>query len=357
MKINHEQLRGGRIFLSLPADISYEAVGEVQQELGGDRFSWVGHASDDPDNTVVIGVSGAAVAGTFTYRGKLFKLEPRADGSQVLSEVKTTDPAPEHDPVLVPDTSSSAPDSTAIASVAADSNGAVQDVLVAYTPAVQALYGADGTDALIIQAVAETNQAYSNSNMSTRLNLVRSYLTDYTESGDMLTDLNRLSATNDGYMDELHMVRDFYGADLVSLIGADGQYCGIAYFMNNISPSFASYAFSVVSHGCATGYYSFGHEIGHNQSAHHDLANCSDVTPYPYAHGYQDPLNRFRTIMAYDCPGGCLRTALFSSGDNLVYGVVPTGDAAYAANAVVIDQTAATVAAFGQRSAELPPGC
>ena len=104
MNINHELLRSERIFLSLPGDISYEAVGELQQDLGNGRFSWVGHASDDPENTVVIGVSGDAVAGTFTYRGKLFKLEPRANGSHVLSEVKTTDPAPEHDPVPVADT-------------------------------------------------------------------------------------------------------------------------------------------------------------------------------------------------------------------------------------------------------------
>ena len=56
-----------------------------------------------------------------------------------------------------------------------DSNGSVIDLLVVYTPAVQALYGTEGDDALIIQAVAETNQAYSNSNMATRLNLVGVY--------------------------------------------------------------------------------------------------------------------------------------------------------------------------------------
>lgn len=221
VKINHGLLRSGRFFLSLPGDISYEAVRVMQQDLGNGRFAWVGHASDDPGNTVVLGVSGNAVAGAFTYHGKLFKLEPRANGSQVLSEVKTTDPAPELDPVSVADTTSSDSDSTA--SVAADSNGSVQDVLVAYTPAVQALYGTAGADALIIQAVAETNQAYSNSQMTTRLNLVRSVLTNYTESGDMLTDLTRLRVTNDNYMDELHTLRNTYGADLVSLVEAEGH--------------------------------------------------------------------------------------------------------------------------------------
>ncbi len=347
-----------RFFLSLPGDISYEAVGEMQQNLGKGRFAWVGHASDNPDNTVVIGVSGNAVAGTFTYHGKLFKLEPRADGSHVLSEVKATDPAPELDPVVpAADTTSSAPNSTATASAAADSNGSVQDVLVAYTPAVQALYGTDGADALIILAVAEANQAYSNSNMTTRLNLVHSVLTNYIESGDMGTDLGRLSATNDGFMDELPRVRDAYGADLVTLIEADAQYCGIGYLMTTLSTSSAPWAFSVVSHACATGYYSFAHEIGHNQGAHHDVANAGGAaTIYPYAHGYQAPNSAFRTVMAYNCPGGCTRIQHFAN-PNVLYNGLPTGEPTYAADAIAIDQTAATVAAFRAHVTELPPGC
>ncbi len=212
-----------RLFLSLPGDISYEAVRELQQDLGKGRFAWVGHASDDPDNTVVIGVSGDAVAGTFTYHGKLFKLEPRANGSHVLSEVKTTEPAPEHDPIPIADKTSIAPASTVSASVAVDSNDSVIDLLVVYTPAVEALYGTEGDDALIILAVAETNQAYINSNMATRLNLVGVYRTNYIESGDMLTDLTRLRTTNDGFMDDVHGVRNFYGADVVSLIEAERE--------------------------------------------------------------------------------------------------------------------------------------
>ncbi len=90
----------------------------------------------------------------------------------------------------------------------------------------------------------------------------------------MSTDLSRLRATNDGYMDELHSLRDSYGADLVSLIENEPAYCGYAYRMTSLSTSFASSAFSVVHHSCATGYYSFAHEIGHNQGAHHDPAQC-----------------------------------------------------------------------------------
>lgn len=355
--INYALLHSDRFFVSLPGAISFEAVGGLQQDLGNGRFAWVGHASDDPVSTVVIGVSGDAVAGTFTYHGKLFKLEPRANGKHVLSEVKTTDPAPELDPIPVADTTSGAPVSSATASGTVDSTGSVIDVLIVITPAVRALYGTEGDDALAIRAVAETNQAYINSNMTTRLNLVGLYQTSYIESGDMVTDLNRLSATNDGFMDDVHFVRNTYGADVVSLIEDEPQYCGIAYRMTSLSTSFASYAFSVVHHSCATGYYSFAHEVGHNQGAHHDLANSGGAaTIYPYAHGYQDPNNQFRTVMAYDCPGGCPKIPYFSRGDNPLLGI-STGEPTYAANAVVIDQTASTVAAFRAHKTELPPGC
>ena len=75
------------------------------QDLGGGRMAWVGHAAEDRHSRVVLGASGDAVAGTFAYRGRLYKLEPRANGRHVVSEVEKRDPAPEHDPIPVFDVS------------------------------------------------------------------------------------------------------------------------------------------------------------------------------------------------------------------------------------------------------------
>lgn len=356
VKLDHRRLRNGRFTVNLPGGVSFEAVRETLRDHGNGRSSWAGHADGNPDNTVVLGISGDAVAGTFHFQNKLFKLEPRANGEHVVSEVETSDPAPELDPIVVADTSVSANAATAGSSAAADANGAVIDVLVAYTPAVRAVYGKQGADALVLQAVAETNQAYANSGMTTRLNLVASYMTDYYESGDMETDLKRLRSNGDGFMDDLHVVRDIYGADLVTLIENDPGYCGIAYRMGTLSVSFASSAFSVIHHGCATGYYSFAHEIGHNQGAHHDAANASGVAIYPDAYGYQEPGSAFRTIMSYSCVGGCVRINHFSNA-NIRYQGKPTGVVGSAENADAIDRTAPTVAAFRARVTELPPGC
>jgi hypothetical protein len=351
VKINYGRLRSGRFFVSLPDGVSFEAVRELQHDLDGGRFAWVGRAADDPDSRVVIGVSGDALAGTFAYDGRLFKLEPRADGSHVVSEVETGDPAPEMDPVPVADTGTSG-GTSGDASTTFD-GGTVMDVLVAFTPRVESAYGTAGTEALIVQAVAESNQAYANSGVTARLNLVGTVRTDYVESGNMSTDLSRLRGNGDGYMDELHALRDDLGADLVSLIEHEPQYCGIAYRMTSLSTGFASSAFSVVHRTCATGYYSFAHEIGHNQGAHHDPANASGAM-YPYAYGHQEPFGAFRTVMAYNCSGGCTRVDHFSN-PNVLLGGESTGIDGAADNARTINTNAGTIAAFREIPSQFPP--
>jgi len=362
VKINHANLRAGKLSLSLPGGLTVGAMRDRQEDMGNGRFAWVGHAVGNRSERVIIGVSGDAVAGTFVRKGKLFKLEPRADGSHVLSEVGTGAPAPEADPIPVtaPVTESvTAPDQvssgglTPGAGVATDPGQQIIDVMVVYTPKVEQIYGTAGAEALIIQAVAETNQAYANSGINPRLNLVHSARTNYTESGDISTDLSRLRATADGYMDELHTMRDNYGADLVTLIGDALNYCGFAYRMTNLSASFASSAFSVVHRSCATGHYSFAHELGHNQGAHHDPDNGSGAI-YTYAHGYRDPLNKFRTVMAFNCSSNCTRVGHFSNPD-ILYNGTPTGDAVYSNNARTLNNTAATVAGFRAQAQQQPP--
>ena len=71
-------------------------------------------------------------------------------------------------------------------------------------------------------------------------------------------------------MDNVHVMRDTYGADAAVLIVNNSGSCGIAYVMQGVNTSFASYAFAVVSRTCATGYYSFGHELGHVMGSGHD---------------------------------------------------------------------------------------
>lgn len=368
VRINRQKLRRGKFFVELPGNVSFEVVRELQHEMRDGRFAWVGHARGNANDRAVIGVSGDAVAGTFRYGDRMFKLEPRPGGEHVIREVSPRDPAPELDaiPVFDPTRLDGLADSAhdhndeshsagSLGAASADSSGAIIDVMVAYTPDVVDIYGEAGVQALIMQAVAETNQAYANSGVTTRINLVHTALTNYTTSGDMLTDLGRLRNTSDGHMDELHSLRDQYGADLVSLIDKQSGYCGLAYRMTTMSPFFASSAFSIVNHSCATGYYSFAHELGHNQGLHHDpVTAAGGRSVFSYAYGYQEPFGDFRTIMAYSCPGGCVRINHFSNPDVLHNGE-PTGDAHASDNARAIDGTAAVVANFRAATVVLEP--
>jgi hypothetical protein len=79
------------------------------------------------------------------------------------------------------------------------------DVLVAYTP-----MAADEWHHITMhigQAIAQANDTYQNSGINVSLALVCAVEVDYTESGQMETDLNRFAEPYDGYMDEIHDLR------------------------------------------------------------------------------------------------------------------------------------------------------
>jgi hypothetical protein len=94
--------------------------------------------------------------------------------------------------------------------------------------------------------------------------------------------------------------------------------------MTSPQPSFAAFAFSLVNWDCATGNFSFGHELGHLMGSHHDWNTTAEIGCFTYSKGYQAPNRSFRTIMAYDCPGGCPRINHWSNPD-ILYNGQPTG--------------------------------
>lgn len=115
---------------------------------------------------------------------------------------------------------------------------------------------------LIDLAIAETNTAYNLSGVTTQVRLVHAYREpNYVEAATdaFVTALQNIQSSSDGVMDDLHEKRDVYGADIVAMIIDGAQYCGMAYLGPGID-----LMFSVSSWNCATGYYTFGHEISHN---------------------------------------------------------------------------------------------
>ena len=179
--------------------------------------------------------------------------------------------------------------------------------------------------ALVELAIEETNTAFSMSGVHSQLLLVHAdRLLNYSDDDvDMFDVLMKL---RNGTFTGVHENRSTYGADLVSLLNANPVGCGISF----LGPGKNS-MFSVTKHSCATGFFTFGHEIGHNLGLHHDRGtkNQCNVDNGRYNYGWRDPNSKFRTIMAYNCrssecdnhPGHrCTRIQRFSTTSSLYNG-------------------------------------
>jgi hypothetical protein len=214
------------------------------------------------------------------------------------------------------------------------------DLLVAYTARAASHYTDIKRD-LIEVAIEEVNQSFRSSGIdNVRLHLVHAYQTDYAESGTHFEHVFRFADQGDGYMDEVHGLRDRYKADISALVVDDAHGCGLS---AAVAPP-PDRAFTVVHHECAALSYSLAHEIGHLIGARHDVGLDDSQHPYAYGHGFVSGKD-WRTMMSYEesCDG-CPRLPIWSSPLIKVRGTA-AGDAT-ADNARVISEGAARVAAF-----------
>ncbi|MBC8171698.1 MAG: hypothetical protein H7X77_08495, partial [Anaerolineae bacterium] len=101
-------------------------------------------------------------------------------------------------------------------------DGSEIDILVIYTPGAKSIMErvVGDVDTAIDGAIAHTNQIFTDSGITTQLNLVHVQPIFYLEQPnvDFDADLNNLMGTDDGYMDDVHALRDLYQADLVAMI-------------------------------------------------------------------------------------------------------------------------------------------
>jgi hypothetical protein len=314
---------------------------------------WSGRIAGEPLSRATFAVRKGVLSGTVDRAletgNELYELAPFPGGHHLFR----------HDPTRLPSTFSQTlptPIPTgrfaAPASDTASTTQPVIDLLVVYTPASAARYGKSGIESKILQAVADANAAFENSVIDARFALVHMVQVDYVENGIMSSSLASLQRPQDGVMDDVHTLREQYGADLVALISEDINSCGMAYVMATPTASFAANAFAVVHSGCLSS-LSLAHELGHLLGCQHDRSSAMGVAAFPYAYGWRQcdvEKPRFRTVMAEAC-AGAIRINYFSN-PALTYEGLPLGiDAAVdplnaADNARAINQTAPVVAAF-----------
>lgn len=340
--------QGGAVRIAVAPGVHVIAVGERVQQRAADDVSWAGPVRGDEGWVQMVLMDGGVTA-TVTVGNATYGIEPLGGGLHAVSRIDQAGFPDEHTPDHPSGALSDAIDAAAdgfLASVSSDVTIAAAttiNVMVVYTASAAT---ASGNIASRIQlAVDETNQSYANSGININMNRVHTAQVSYSESGrSFSTHVNYLKGTTDGYMDVVHSWRNTYKADVVVLVVNDGEACGMAAAIKAV----ASSAFAAAHYTCITGYYSFGHEVGHLQGARHDRYVDSSTSPYAYGHGFIPSAKNWRTIMAYgnNC-SNCTRIQWWSNPLKTYPSTGQVmGTAAYEDNARVLNGTAGTVAAF-----------
>ncbi|MCE5200209.1 MAG: M12 family metallo-peptidase [Armatimonadota bacterium] len=359
-----EIVPGNCIDLDLFNDASYIAdVDRVDTNSNG-TFTIRGRIEGYPLAYTLISTTGnrSLIEIVIPENKKRFIIQSDKSGSHYLIDVDTSHLTElEGGPSLVPPTAPSDDEDQAI--TAADSivddplSPATVDVMVVYTPAARqwADTNGGGIANVIAQAMSKAQLACDNSNTVLTLRLAYSAEVSYTESGTSNTDLNRLTTSNDGYMDEIHSWRNQYSADLVTLLAKVDDTGGVGWLLSSTLGR-PNYAFNLCRVQQTGWTYTVVHELGHNMGLHH--AKSQNVQPGPglfsYSAGWRwvgSNGSRYCSVMTYE--GGTYfadgqthtRVAYFSN-PSIYHQNAATGDVNDGDNARTLRETKAVIAAY-----------
>ena len=373
-------LAAGALSLAL-APASKVVFHDFEIEYNEDDLVSLYARDDAADTEIALVIQGLDVLGSVRRGAEVYQIQPLGDGltavyhydvSQLrhhsegwyeFMEKNRSVPEPSSDGGQhgqVPDARVRGdPD---MASTAADSEDVI-NILVVYTP--EAIKIQRNMDSFVQFAIDNTNRIYENSRMDLQVRAVHIQQTNYTQASHMRTDLYRVTHTRghsddpNGDMDEVHGLRDQYGADLVVLVvgrQSSGN-CGwgwIPDYWRQPTGNWADRGFSVMAaQNCETlTFHTFAHEVGHNQGADHDPDN-SAYTAVSYGHGFCNTDKNWNTIMSYsnNDRGDCRREIEYFSSPNLSYDGTLTGDATVRDNRRVLLETKSRVANFRQSTA------
>jgi len=186
--------------------------------------------------------------------------------------------------------------------------------------------------AFVNLAIAETNQGYANSRVPIQMYL-RCLLN--TPSADASTSHAVLSNFATAAKNDFNTFRR--ASDVTVLLSNSySDNCGVAY----VDVLSFGLTLGTVAKGCATGYYTFAHEIAHMVGAQHNRETGAVNFPYPYGYGFliRPPVNSgYRTILAYPAQGYNTRINYYSN-PSVSFRGFPTGEAITNNAKVLIDR-------------------
>ena len=184
---------------------------ERVERRGPGRFTWFGPV--EGGGRAVLTVEAGRVMGRIVTSEGLVMIEPDGVGHRAYR------PLPPR--TLADDVLDALP---GVASPPALGGGPVDalfpdefQIALFYTPAVAATLG-DGLDVFIQAAEDVVNDVLANAGVEGHVRIVYRAETAYEESGSLMTDLERFTVVNDGYMDEVRHSLFRAGADAATLV-------------------------------------------------------------------------------------------------------------------------------------------
>ena len=362
-------VKGDEIVFNVPDETNQTAVVDsISTDVMG-ITTVRGRFADDPFGYLMISTDGSTLLADISLPDKKIRraIKSKYGVHYLVEPDAAADPSLEGAPSLTvsekdPLSTSAAPAITAAAGggsivpLAGVSDPATIDVLVVYTPAAKTWASANegNISNTINQLIAKAQLACDNSQTYITMRLVHAAEVSYTETDDPGLDLDRLTWTSDGNMDNVHTLRTTYGADLVVLLESTEITGGIGWLLESASGD-PSHGFSISRVQQASWSYTTIHEIGHNMGAHHHKLQNYQEGPglYSYSAGWRWTYNTsyYCSVMTYAegiyFEDGITHTRVaYFSDPAISLNGVPTGDSTDANNALTLRQVKHTIAAY-----------
>lgn len=275
-----ETFNGNRLTVTLTA----------RQDYGPQRFAWSGVVEGYSPSAVTLVVYDDAVSLELQspIHG-LCRLRLTRDGSYRLDEI---DPqlisgcgnhsSQSEDPDQLETSAASAalrpPSPPSLLSTGTDVK--YVDLLAVYSKTARTQAGSSSAiRASILKSVSQANTVHENSQTGIRLRLLDMIELNYFDYGDLSNDFRNLVEPADGWIDEVHALREQYRADLVHLF-VDSQ--GIPGDPSVVGRAVLGGEFGVTKWSASS--YVFAHETAHNFGCAHQVGKDGEAG---YNHAWQ----------------------------------------------------------------------
>jgi hypothetical protein len=318
-------LKPGSFLLPLEAGRTISVEPEAVSTIDDGEVLWKGHVQESAhanasksDATIIS--KGENLTGNIRIGTDYYSIMPIGEGLHVISKREPAQLPKEHPPHHPsPKKNNSHFDSPPTA-ILGPNETAVIDILFAFSKNARKLRLDYKELASLVATDLQTTIDASGINGVSVKNVGVLDL-EYQESNQWSKHWNFITDKSNKTFRKIFQERDARKADIVIFILADATYCGET---RGDLPVDQENAVAIVSVVCLEGpMYSASHEIGHMLGALHDRTSDPSSYPFKWGHGYVNPQNRWRTIMAYDVCS-CSRIPRWSNPD-VNYDGLPTG--------------------------------